>query len=494
MTKRISKPEFIFFTILFAFIFIRGLFLIYSDLNLLYPFATNDAFDWIANGLYYSGYDVNFSFRQPGLPIIIMLLEKNNLLNILPLINQLFFFFLILFSYKILRLHFSQKISLLTVLILTVNFFLNNLSFYILADLHTTLFLIIGLYYYLRAEKNKKFYLHCSISWTLSLFFQYAFIAVLPAIVAHFLIYRKKDFQNKNFIISAIIPFVAFVPYLIYKKIKFGEFFYSTVQHTELLKFHLDGIFFYLVNIISVLSIPVFVLITIGLFYLIKFKLFKQGSIEKKLNNLLVLSTLLFIPWFVFWVLLYDWPDKRFIVYLFPALIGFLGFSLNLLFKNFKEKSNILKLAIVCIYLILLFGSNLHYESFSTRNLIKLTNSHMVTFTKTVHKRHTSNRNITPDKAKLTKKKSLGFNALNLIKIHNLRESKEKNIKQKEKSLILIKEKSNQAFECIKIDKASIYRYGNQYGNYFKEKLNVSKDCQNSNLFINDKGELKMIP
>ena len=91
-----------FFALAFIFFLIRGILLIYPNINLLYPYMAPDSYDWIANGLRYAGYDVSFSLlRPPGLPLLIALLSKIELLSFLPLLNQLILFGIFFAIYRI---------------------------------------------------------------------------------------------------------------------------------------------------------------------------------------------------------------------------------------------------------------------------------------------------------------------------------------------------------------------------------------------------------
>ena len=58
--------------------------LIVADLNWCYPYMTADSYDWISNGLFWSGKPILPSLRPPGLPLVIAGLSKVGLLSLLP--------------------------------------------------------------------------------------------------------------------------------------------------------------------------------------------------------------------------------------------------------------------------------------------------------------------------------------------------------------------------------------------------------------------------
>jgi len=473
-----------FFTLAFIFFLIRGILLIYPDLNIAYPFLAPDSYDWIANGLHYEGYDVNFTFRPPGLSLIIALLDKFQVLNLLPFLNQLVLFGILLVLFRIITKQFGKLIATILTVILFFNFFLQNLSLYILADTYALLFLILGLYFYTKAEDDENKYIFASLFWSISFLFQYAVVFIIPAVLIHFFIFRKKIKLNTYFQIS--YPIIIFVgAWMIYKRIKLGSFLYSGVKQVELINLHFDSIFFYFINIIAVLGIFAFILLTVGI---LKAYLDWQRKKDSVINQEFIpLNLLIIVSWLIFWVLLYDWNDRRFIAYLLPFLVPLIAISIDFLLNKFNKIGFVGKICVMAIFLLSIIWSALPYESIFSFDELKITNSLTLKFNIVIDKK-TFKGNIDAFSFHVTRDEN-GFNPINLRSI-----SKLKNIDYSESNnLKNIQEKINSEkldFLCIKVnnlDKSKLYILSNRYGNYFKMKVEVYPDCPAPNARIVDK-------
>lgn len=469
---------FVFFAF-FVFFFARGLLLIYPDLNLTYPFLSSDSYDWIANGLHYAGYNVDFSFRPIGLPLLIALLEKINLLNFLPFFNQTVLFLILVFLYKTVRIFLEKIPSLLATILFFFNFFLQNMSLYILADIYAVLFIVIGTYFYLKARENQKHYIWASLFWSLSFWFQYAFAYFAVGALLHFLIYRRKI--NFKFLgLSLIFPLLFIAGLLIYKEVAFGSFFYSGVNHASLFIFHLDSIGSYLINVVAVLGIIPFII------FLISFvKLGKKLFLKE--NELVNFSLVSMAAWILFWVFLYDWNDRRFVVYLIPFLFAFLAIGLADLLKSFKIGGYFKKVAVAFIFLAAVWNTSLPYKSFLALNTLKITEKLSIKFG-TSFNESTHNSNIILSSFSLEKGHDYP-NALNLMNLNRNR-SGEKNseIENIQRISNLVKEK-NLAIVCTRLDNGiKWYSTKNKYGNALKIKLLQYPKCSEPLIHITNKG------
>jgi len=191
------------------FLVARALLLIYPDLNLTYPFLAPDSYDWIANGLHYEGYDVNFSLRPPGLPLLIAILDSAGIVTLLPVLNQLILLGLFIIAHRILAARFDRVAAMLVTVAIFFNFFLQNISLYILADLYAVFFILAGYASYAGAADNQRKYIVASACWSISFLFQYAVVCVVPAALIHFLFFRRKI--APRIALLALIPPIALV-------------------------------------------------------------------------------------------------------------------------------------------------------------------------------------------------------------------------------------------------------------------------------------------
>ena len=478
----------IFFVFVFVIFMAKGVILIYPDLNLLYPYMFNDSWDWIANGFYYVGYNVNYSVRAPGLPLIIMLLEKNNILNLLPLLNQLVLFGIYCFLYKILKLYFSRVVSFAVILILFFNFFLQNFSLYILADLYALFFILLGVFYYLKADKNAKFYLLASLFWSISFLFQYAFVFIIPAIIIHFLIFRRNT--KKKYLIYAFLTAILIIsPWFIYRRIKFGDFLYTKIAQIELFNFHLDGIFYYFIGLIAILGLFAFLILCIGL---IDFALKCKNNYwqnKKPRLQFFVLTILISIAWFIFWVLFYDWNDRRFLLYLLPFILPFIALSINLFIKYYKNSRLLAKISIVLLFILCIIWTAIPYRHSIVHDELRLTPKQVLKFTVS----------ISSNKARIgfpfsLAKASNEYNPLNIYRLYN---AKKVDFSELDSLNRIKKEfkKNSISYLCVeyaKQGKPNWYPIKNRYRNFFRLEFDNYPNCKNPNLRLTDIGLEKL--
>ena len=443
-----------------------------------YPFLTPDSFDWIANGFFYKGYDVYSSFRAPGLPMIIAFLENFRILNFLPLLNQIILASSLVILYKMLRIYFKLSIVILTMVIVFFNFFIQNISLYILADIYAAFLILLGFFFYIRGD-NKRNYILASLFWALSFLFQYALFYFLPAIFLHFIIFKRKI--NRKYLLLSTSTFIAVLaPWFIYKKLVFGSMIRAGNRQIEFINFHFDSAFFYLFNMISSFGILFFTAILVGLFLS---SFVKTGS--KKLSFLYSLGLIL-ASWTTFWVFTYDGNDKRFIIYIFFFLVPFLSIAIEY-FLNLMAKTNVFgKVILILLFLAIISSSSIAYESPFVNHILKFTNEVGIKFNPFINRKY---YNINLEKASLSLiRDEKGFNSVNFFELNKLKQKKiNKKIKRQ---LDKIKNRTaiNDVDLCIKYaepDGHSTYVEKNKFSNFFKRKVKMyPKDCNDPTIYI----------
>jgi hypothetical protein len=458
-----------------VFLIVRALFLIYPDINITYPFMAPDSYDWIANGLHYEGYDVNFSGRPPGLPLLIAILDSFGMLTLLPVLNQLILLGLLIVAYRVLAVRFDVPVAILVIIALFFNFFLQNISFYILADLYAVFFILAGYSAYAVAVDDQQKYVFASVCWSISFLFQYAVIFMVPAVFVHFLCFRRRISLYSA--TRAILPPILLVGgWVFYKRMVCGGFLYSGVQHMELLKLHLSSIPFYLVNTVSVLSVPLFLLLLLGIIrWLI--------TVEERQSEFIWLNVFLVLGWCFFWVILYTWNDRRFILYLIFFLAPFIAVGLRYCCTLFTKIHLSGKILWVALYLVIVASSAIPYESGFTLNLIKLTPTVAINF-REVSDPTTFNTSIDVTSLNIARNRR-GFSPVNIGRLWEM----QRNINWSElQRLAVLRQKiigSAVQELCVMYDTTDGFRWyidRNKYGNYFKMKLYLYPGCAVPNL------------
>ncbi|WKZ30853.1 MAG: hypothetical protein QY318_03320 [Candidatus Dojkabacteria bacterium] len=309
-----------------------------SDFLNRYKYFTPDSYDWIVNGIYQFR-DDKISYRSSGLPLLIKPLWDLNLLWLLPFINAVTFIGLIFTVNRSVNFWTKNyKLAIFLSIILFLNFELQEFSKYILADLYAVLFLAASVYFISTSRPNKSF-LFLGVS---ALFQSFAFF-VFPAWIAisclDLLLSRKKHRTLAAFtkegvteILSKTFMFLfPLLPVMIYKAIKFGNPLYTSVGQFDLLKPNVDSVFYYSVSLVDIYTLPILLLGLLGIFYYI----YRRQLMQYRyiLSGLLVAT--------IFWVVIYDWNDKRFMLYLLPFIYILAGDGLNFLIRSLEKYKDI---------------------------------------------------------------------------------------------------------------------------------------------------------
>lgn len=343
----------VFFTSLLKFFFVSPL---NQELFLTnYKFFTPDSYDWIANGVQMFK-SRSISFRNPGLPFIIFILYRLEVLYLLPLFNYIAFFVLLIFVYKTTRILTKEKLfSLLSVVFIFFNYSFQDFSNYIYADYYAVVFISISLYCLL-ISKNKLSFFTLSLS---TIFQNFAFF-LLPLWFLYFFIktpnisYQVKKIPNylTYFLYFLFLPSTWFL----YKFILFGNPLYTKVIQFGLLRPNLNLLFYYLINAITLFGPILF------LFF------FKNGVLKKENKTIVIFIYTALIITFSFWTFLYYWADRRFLLYLIPFLYPIVFFNIKKLF--FKTN----KFKVFIITLLLIYPTTISIGKAHRSNLIPITN------------------------------------------------------------------------------------------------------------------------
>jgi hypothetical protein len=292
-----------------------------------YPYTLPDSHDWIANGMAYAGHAVNNSLRPPGLPLLIAALDTTGLIHLLPALNQLILALLVLACFAFLARRFDPWSALIGGLLLFFNYFLQDLSYYIMADLYAALLFLLSLIRFIDAAEDPRRYLTSSVFYGLSALFSYAALAVLtPAYLLVLVLHRREHLRARSFWIATPVGTLIASSWFLYRWAVHGGPLQSEIAHIELLGPHLSGLPHYLLNLVSMPGIPLFILVALGLVLTLAVpKLFPPlRETQRTLLVVLGISAL-------FWIFLYRWNDRRFLIYWILPLSFFATRMIHLL-------------------------------------------------------------------------------------------------------------------------------------------------------------------
>lgn len=336
---------------LFVLVFIALKLFSLTYINFLdnYPYFSPDSYSWISDGYHYIGYNTNYVVRAPLYPLLIAALEYIGMLQALPIVGYISFLILILTLYQLLlKLKTPRLAAVFSISIFFVSWLFDIYATNVLADIYALTFISISLYFFICYLESSR---HLLLSFAFAAFsglFQYAgFIVLVAYAVTLAFKYRKKIFTQKEVYFAFIIFSVIILPWFVYRLIEFGDPFYTKVVQFSLLKFHLDGLMFYLFSTLNFLGIPTFVIALLGV----------QVFLKRK--NYLVKLTLInyFLGFVVFWALLYDWLDVRFLLYFSPVILIFVAEGFKHIFNKIHGFRFFNTLLAALVFLCVLYSS-----------------------------------------------------------------------------------------------------------------------------------------
>ena len=336
------------------------------DLELGYPYMFPDSHDWIANGLHYAGAPVGCSLRPPALPLLIAALDALGLLAWLPLVTQAALVLLVAALHRLLARRLDPRAAALTSLLLFASAFYQDFAYYVMADLFAGLLTLVSLDHFLAARRRPRRYLLAAFYLGLGGCFQYAPLILLPPVYLLVLVLRRRAHLRERTLYVAALPGLALAgSWFIYRWARFGDPFHSDVLHLELLAPRLDGVAFYLFNCASLLSLPVLGLLVAGLVLL------RRRRDAAALPMLLLLGTN-----FIFWVLLYGWNDRRFLIYWTAPLFYLVGLAVEALIRRRDSGGRLTRLAVLAALVVAVVYSQLGHRSPLSADRLALTPRH----------------------------------------------------------------------------------------------------------------------
>jgi hypothetical protein len=284
-----------------------SMFLLYPNLILDYPFVGGDTYDWLANGYFMAGHDVRYSVRPPLLPLLMALLLIFSSLPLLPVIIQLTVHVTAVLFYVFVSKRTTKFIAFITTVALLFNYSFQNMSLEIMADVLAASFLILAVIIFFKTRKSKHCYISAGAFGGLSAVTQQAALLLPLAVAVSVFFSRREDYKNIWFYAGAC-AFMAFPAFwFLYKYMAFNTFGDVLVWHFNIVNFHMDSLGHYAYSFFSLFGFAGSVLILLGIFFALKRRHFFEEQFL-----LLLFASILF-----FFVFVYDYDDKRFLVYIF---------------------------------------------------------------------------------------------------------------------------------------------------------------------------------
>ncbi len=331
-----------------------------------YPYLMPDSWSWLSDGLHWAGYNTQISFRPPIFPLLISILYRMGLENFIILYGQLFSIIAAIGVYILGSKLYNKEIGLYSGILFLANGSILGWSSYVLADIIAVAFMVFAFCFFfiaINTENNlSKYFFLFGLFCGFSFLAQYTGILIF-IIVFIFLIFERQTILIKRggLFFSFLVFMLIVTPWFIYRWVEFGNPFYSTVEHIQLLRLRMDCIWsfmFYTINTFFFASAS-FIILTISIIYLLINKNFKLQMFHSNKN--MSISTKFNLIWitlvFSFFVFVYYWNDNRFVIYYIVPIIILSSTSIYYLRRELKAKN--LNKYFIFIFIIVLLSTNI---------------------------------------------------------------------------------------------------------------------------------------
>jgi hypothetical protein len=343
--------------------------LVVRDLNWCYPYNTADSYDWINNGLYWAGASVAPSLRPPGLPLVIAGLWKLGVLPFLPVVNFLFLGLSTAALYALLRERHDGWIAAIACWFFFANNYLQDFSRCVMAETYAAPFLVLAALAFVRAGRAPRAWI--AFGFCLAAGFLFSYVAV-PASIGFgvaLLAASRADLRRKE--LWAGLGAYAIVAG---SWIAFRWSFYSAhaggPRHgvEALLSPSLENLPFYAFALTALMGV-----VPLALYLTGAFRLMRSASPLPRFRAA-ILGPLIAVS--LFWFFIYDWADKRFLLYVLPFLVCFLAEGLALL-RDFARSGRAAAAAAAGFLVLALAWNQIRYPSYGI-NYFALTPVHFL--------------------------------------------------------------------------------------------------------------------
>ncbi len=295
------------------------------DLNWCYPYLSGDSYDWINNGMFWAGEAVLPSFRPPGLPLLIALLYRLGALSWLPVANFAALGAVAALLYRFLRRRHDPAIATFCAVVFYMNDLSQDWTRWIGAELYATLAIVIAMLLFERAGEEPRRYVPFGLAIGLGFLVHYVAAPAALGFAAAVLAFRRPHLRRRELWIGAFLAAAPPAAWLAFRwwHTHVLPFDPETGHGVEsLFHFTTGNLVFYFFTIPAVLGLLLLPLYGGGAARLAaRPGVLRDSQVQAYLLPLVSLTG--------FWVFLYDWVDRRFVLYLFPFLLPLLAEGLE---------------------------------------------------------------------------------------------------------------------------------------------------------------------
>lgn len=329
--------------------------LLVRDLNWCYPYMTSDSYDWISNGLFWAGKPILPSLRPPGLPLVIAALSSLHLLPLLPVVSFLFLGLSTVFLYLLLRERHDAWIAATACWFFFANDYVQDLAKYVLAETYATPFLVLAALAFVRAGRNPRWYIAMGGALGVAFLFSYVGFPAGVGLAVAVVVLRAEDVRNRKLWTGTLVAAGVGLGWLAVRA-WFHRAHPDAPRHAfeALVRPTFSNVSFYAVSGPALLGLLLLPLYAVGALRLLG----DPGSRRYRAASFFTSSAIL-----VFLVFLYDWADKRFLVYALPFLTCALAEGLESL-RAYARRGSVQAIACVAALVACLLWNQIRYPSY----------------------------------------------------------------------------------------------------------------------------------
>ncbi len=301
-----------------------------ADLNWCYPFATSDSYDWINNGLFWAGAHVEPSLRPPGFPLLIAALWKLGALSLLPVLNFLALTLSTAALYVFLRERHDGWISAIACWFFFANGYVQDFARYLLAETCSVPFLVLAALAFVRAERMPRAWIAFGLFLSTGFLFSYVAVPAAVGFGVAALAVARPDLRRKELWAGVAIYALVAGAWLAYRSSFYAAHPGGRTHGVEaLVTFSFANVPFYAFDTLALLGIVPLALYVAG-----ALRFARAHGVAARWRAA-VLGPLVSVS--LFWLFVYDWTDKRFLLYVLPFLVCLLADGLEVL-RDFARR------------------------------------------------------------------------------------------------------------------------------------------------------------
>jgi 4-amino-4-deoxy-L-arabinose transferase-like glycosyltransferase len=342
--------------------------LLVPDVNWCYPYMSPDSYDWINNGLSWAGAPVAPTLRPPGFPLVIAALWKLGLLSFLPVANFLFLGLSTAALYLLLRERHDAWIAAAACWFYFANGYVQDFTRYLMAETYAVPFLILAALAFVRAARAPRAWILFGLSLGTCVLFSYAAAPAAAGFGASFLAVSRADLRRKEPWAGAAAAAAFAGGWFAFRR-AFYVAHPAWAHHgvEALLRPSFSNVPFYAFDALALLGVVPLALYAGGALR------FGGGGMPARYRAA-VLGPLAALS--LFFVFLYDWADKRFLLYVLPFLVCVLAEGLGLL-REIAHRGRMQAAGAGAFLLVALLWNQIRYPSYGI-DVLALTPVHFL--------------------------------------------------------------------------------------------------------------------